>query len=143
MVDVVDALTRSRMMASIRGKDTQPEKRLRSALHRRGLRFRIHRPDLPGRPDIVFPGRKAVVLVHGCFWHRHPGCRYATSPSTRPDFWAAKFAGNVERDARNLETLAGMGWRTLTAWECDIRTDVEAVACRVETWLSDKAAIAR
>lgn len=135
MVDVVDAPTRSRMMSGIRGKDTHPELTLRSALHRRGLRFRIHRRDLPGRPDIVFPSAKAVVLVHGCFWHRHPGCRFATTPSTRPEFWLDKFAKNVERDNRNMHLLGERGWGARIAWECQIRGDVDAVADDVVLWL--------
>lgn len=138
MVDVVDAHTRSRMMSGIRGKDTQPEVRLRSALHRRGLRFRVHRRDLPGRPDIVFPSKQSVVLVHGCFWHRHPACRFATTPSTRPEFWAEKFAKNVERDLRDQERLQKLGWRSFTAWECQIRENVDTVARNVSEWLQNK-----
>lgn len=136
MVDIVDAATRSRMMSGIRGKDTQPELRLRSALHRRGLRFRVHKSGLPGRPDIVFPSRRAVVLVHGCFWHRHEKCRFATTPATRPEFWASKFGGNIERDKRNLAELRSMGWRARIVWECEIRRDVEASANRVAKWLA-------
>lgn len=123
MTDVVDKETRSRMMAGIRGKDTAPELALRYALHRAGLRFRLHARKLPGRPDIVLPKWRAVVLVHGCFWHRHPGCRYATNPSTRPEFWSAKFAGNVERDARNHSALRALGWRMATVWECALSKD--------------------
>lgn len=136
MADVVDSATRSRMMAGIRGANTQPEVRLRKALHRLGLRFRLHRAGLPGRPDIVFPGRMAVVLVHGCFWHRHKGCRFATVPATRADFWKGKFDANVERDARNVAALRKLGWRVRIVWECDIRKDTERVATRIAAWLA-------
>lgn len=135
MADVVDSLTRSRMMAGIRGTNTQPEVRLRSALHGLGFRFRLHGAGLPGRPDIVFPGRRAVVLVHGCFWHRHANCRFATTPATRPEFWAEKFRSNVERDERTVAALRKLGWRVRIVWECDIRGDVERVAAKVAAWL--------
>lgn len=123
MTDVVDAATRSRMMAGIRGRDTRPEIALRRELHARGFRFRLHERKLPGRPDLVLPKWKAAVLVHGCFWHRHPECRYATTPATRPEFWSAKFSGNVERDARNHAALLLLGWRVATVWECALRGD--------------------
>jgi DNA mismatch endonuclease (patch repair protein) len=118
VIDVVDPATRSRMMASIRHRDTRPEIRLRSALHRIGIRFRLHRKDLAGRPDIVLPGKKIAIFVHGCFWHRHENCRFATTPATRPDFWRAKFEGNVARDARAEQQLLSDGWRVATVWEC-------------------------
>jgi DNA mismatch endonuclease (patch repair protein) len=120
VADVVDAATRSRMMASIRGRDTKPEMLLRRTLHRKGFRFRLHRKDLPGRPDIVLPSRKIAIFVHGCFWHRHENCRFATTPSTRPDFWRKKFEGNVERDARVETQLLANGWRVATIWECSL-----------------------
>lgn len=110
------------MMASIRGKDSQPELAVRRHLFRNGLRFRLHDRKLPGSPDIVLPRFKAVVLVHGCFWHRHTGCRYTTSPQTRPEFWQAKFATNVARDARQVEQLAALGWSVHVVWECEVRT---------------------
>ena len=122
MVDVVDAATRSRMMAGIRGSNTKPEITLRRALHAQGLRFRLHGGHLPGRPDIVLPKWRAVILVHGCFWHRHTGCRYATTPATRPEFWNEKFGKNIERDARNVRDLAEAGWRVAIVWECEIRS---------------------
>lgn len=120
-MDIVDASTRSRMMASIRGKNTRPERTVRQALHAAGLRFRLHPTDLPGRPDIVLPGRRIAILVHGCFWHRHCGCRFATVPTTRSEFWRAKFAANVARDARKVAELGELGWRVVTLWECEIR----------------------
>jgi DNA mismatch endonuclease (patch repair protein) len=135
VIDVVDAATRSRMMSGIRGKNTQPEVRLRSALHRRGFRFRVNKVGLPGRPDIVLASRRAVVLVHGCFWHRHDGCRFATTPATRRRFWTEKFGQNVERDARNLKELEALGWRVWIVWECEIRKDCEHAVDRVARWL--------
>jgi DNA mismatch endonuclease (patch repair protein) len=128
MTDVVDSTTRSRMMASIRGRDTKPELRLRSMLHAAGLRFRLHVRGLPGRPDIVLPGRRVAVFVHGCFWHRHAGCRFATDPGTRPEFWQRKFSANVERDRRQTESLQRAGWNVLVAWECDLKDQEKAAA---------------
>ncbi|WP_322965487.1 very short patch repair endonuclease [Sphingomonas fuzhouensis] len=136
MADVVDTATRSRMMAGIRGRDTAPELALRRALHRAGLRFRVHAKELPGRPDIVLPRWRAVVQVHGCFWHRHLGCKFATSPATRPEFWTAKFASNVERDARNHAALRALGWRTATVWECALaRGEAADTAERLADWI--------
>lgn len=136
MADIVDAPTRSRMMAGIRGRDTRPERLLRSALHRRGFRFRLHAGSLPGRPDLVLPRWRAAVLVHGCFWHRHEGCRFATTPATRPEFWAAKFRANVERDARNLEALRASGWRVATVWGCALRGGrAEPTVERLAGWI--------
>lgn len=121
-MDVVSPIVRSRMMSGIRGKNTRPELAVRSAAHRLGLRFRLHRPDLPGRPDIVFPKHRTVVFVHGCFWHRHH-CDLAATPKTRPEFWAKKFDANVERDARNRLLLEALGWRVIEIWECQIRDE--------------------
>lgn len=121
MTDIVDRKTRSRMMAGIGGKDTKPELVLRRALHARGFRYRLHAKNLPGKPDIVLPKYRAVIFVHGCFWHRHPGCRYATMPATRPEFWAEKFRGNVERGVRNQDALLKVGWRVAVVWECGLK----------------------
>lgn len=121
MNDIVDAPTRSRMMSGIRGKDTKPERLVRQALFKAGFRFRLHRRDLPGVPDIVLPGRRVVVFVHGCFWHVHVGCPNARLPATRPDFWRAKLSGNVDRDRAARELLVSTGWRVLTVWECATR----------------------
>ena len=123
-------------MANIRSKDTKPELLLRKAMHARGFRFRLHDKRLPGSPDLVFPRYKAVVFVHGCFWHRHKGCRFATTPATRPDFWADKFQTNVERDKRHETALQAAGWRVATVWECEIRSSVEASADELAGWLS-------
>ena len=110
-------------MARVRGKDTAPELRVRRIAHRMGLRFRLHRRDLPGTPDLVFPKHRLAVFVHGCFWHRHPGCGRASTPSTRPEFWQAKFDGNVERDRRRQAELIALGWTVLVLWECELKDD--------------------
>lgn len=141
MVDIVNAKVRSRMMAGIRGKNTRPEVDLRRALHARGLRYRLHDGRLPGRPDIVFRRFGAVCFVHGCFWHRHAGCVYATTPATRPDFWQAKFDGTVARDRRNRRALLDAGWRVAVVWECALRNGDEiAVAAALHGWLRDGGA---
>ena len=121
MADVVSPTVRSRMMSGIKGKNTQPEILVRRLLFASGYRFRLHRRDLPGTPDIVMPGRKIAIFVHGCFWHNHQGCRYAKMPATRPDFWKAKLKGNVERDRHTVEKLIAQGWRVLCVWECSTR----------------------
>ena len=120
-MDVVDQKTRSKMMSGIRGRNTKPEIAVRKALHAAGFRFRLHRRDLPGSPDVVMPGRKVAIFVHGCFWHRHENCRFAKLPSSRADFWRLKLEGNAERDRRNQGALRTAGWRVLTVWECAIR----------------------
>lgn len=108
-------------MALVRSANTQPELLVRRALHARRLRFRLHRKDLPGSPDLVLPGRRLVVFVHGCFWHRHPGCKATRTPKTRRDWWVKKFAENVNRDKRNRRALSALGWRVVVIWECDAR----------------------
>ena len=118
-MDIVDKATRSRMMAAVKGKNTVPELAVRRIAHAMGLRFRLHRKDLPGRPDIVLPRHRAVIEVRGCFWHRHDGCKRCTTPATRPEFWAKKFAANVARDEKNHLALIGSGWRVLVVWECE------------------------
>lgn len=120
MADVVDRATRSRMMAGIRGKNTNPELVVRRYLHRAGLRFRLHVKSLPGRPDLVLPKHNAIVEVHGCFWHRHAACRFATMPSSNKAFWLRKFRENTSRDRRNARKLASLGWRVFTVWECEV-----------------------
>lgn len=140
MADVVDQATRSRMMASIKGANTTPEIALRKAMHALGLRFRLHAKKMPGRPDIVLPRWKAVVFVHGCFWHRHEGCPNATHTATRPDFWKAKFKANVERDHRNIKELQDKGWYVLVIWECSIKSRGAAkVAEEVQQSLAARA----
>ncbi|RSY88180.1 DNA mismatch endonuclease Vsr [Sphingomonas koreensis] len=137
MIDVVDAATRSRMMAGIRGKDTKPEMQLRRAMHARGFRYRLHNGKLSGRPDLVFPRYRAAVFVHGCFWHRHEGCRYASTPATRPEFWAEKFAANTARDARSEQMLLDAGWRVAVVWECSLKGRPAEVFTQLSNWLTD------
>jgi DNA mismatch endonuclease (patch repair protein) len=120
MVDFVDTATRSRMMSGIRGRDTKIEVTIRKALHARGLRYRTNVRGLPGRPDIVLSRWRAVVLVHGCFWHAHD-CGLCRIPATRPDFWREKLEGNAARDARSTTALLDAGWRVATVWECALR----------------------
>ncbi|HUV50351.1 MAG TPA: very short patch repair endonuclease [Anaerolineae bacterium] len=120
----MDTLTlekRSWNMGRIRSKDTKPEKAVRSLLHKSGYRFRIHRKDLPGKPDIVLPKFKTVIFVHGCFWHRHDGCEYAYTPKSRQEFWKAKFKGNIKRDQKNRDELERLGWKVIVIWECEIK----------------------
>lgn len=126
-------------MSLIPGKDTRPERIVRSLLHRIGFRFRLHRRDLPGKPDIVLPRRKAVIFVHGCFWHQHQGCKGATIPKTNTEFWLKKFNRNVERDLEATTALKGTGWRVLYVWECEIK-DLDALADRLVKELSDPGA---
>lgn len=130
MTDIVSAPARSRMMSGIRSRDTQPEIKLRRALHTAGLRYRLHVSDMPGRPDIVLPKYSAVILVHGCFWHRHRECRLAYTPKTRLEFWRAKFAANEARDARTVGRLKASGWRVLIVWECKLRSGGHVNAAR-------------
>ena len=106
-------------MSRIRNSDTTPERLVRSLLHRMGYRFRLHRKDLPGKPDIVLPRHQTVVLVHGCYWHRHVDCPLAYSPKSNTDFWQAKFRENVSRDVRQSQELTELGWRVITVWECE------------------------
>lgn len=120
MADVVDKETRSRMMAGIRGRDTKPEIEVRKFLHKSGLRFRLSPADMFGKPDIVLPRHKVVVLVHGCYWHRHPGCKFATTPKTNKAFWIKKFDSNVARDNLVKKQLKSLGWKVLIVWECQI-----------------------
>lgn len=143
MADIVSPATRSRMMAGIKGKDTRPERMLRSALHGRGLRYRIHYKGLPGRPDMVFPRYRAAVLIHGCFWHGH-ACHLFKWPATRPEFWRHKIESNKARDLRNLLLYRELGWRILTVWECALKgrekLGVQQVAELATQWLdSDNA----
>lgn len=124
-MDVVDAATRSRMMSSIRSANTKPEMIVRRYLHARGFRYRLHVRALPGSPDLVLPKYKVAVFVHGCFWHRHEGCRYATTPASNADRWKLKFDSNTARDARNASMLTAAGWRIIVVWECELKRDPE------------------
>ena len=120
-MDKITPQQRSRNMAQVKGKDTKPEKLVRSLLHGLGYRFRLHVKTLPGKPDIVLPRYKAAIFVHGCFWHGHEGCRRATIPATRAEFWEAKINGNKERDLRNVAALEDLGYRCLTVWQCEMK----------------------
>jgi DNA mismatch endonuclease, patch repair protein len=131
MADVHTPAQRSFNMSRIRGRDTKPEVLLRSLLHRAGLRFRKNVRSLPGKPDIVLPRHRTVVLVHGCYWHRHEGCRFTTTPATRSAFWLDKFQGTVERDRKAEQALRQRGWRVLTVWECELRDNPAAFAERL------------
>ena len=137
MADVVDPATRSRMMSGIRGKNTKPELLIRKALHARGFRYRLH-CDLPGKPDICLPKHRAVIFVHGCFWHGH-GCHLFKWPNTRPEFWRAKIGRNREVDGSVEEQLAAAGWRVATIWECAVkgksRLNLDDVIERCADWL--------
>lgn len=136
-MDTVDKATRSKIMSSVGQRNTGPEMTLRKALHRLGLRYRLHDKKLPGSPDIVFSRFKAVLFVHGCFWHRH-GCKATTTPVTNKEFWLKKFADNVARDELYIKTLLGEGWRVAVVWECSLKgkdADPDAVARRVREWL--------
>jgi len=112
---------RSRNMSAIKSKNTKPEIKVRKVLHSMGYRFRLHRKDLPGSPDIVLPKYKTVIFVHGCFWHRHENCKYASNPKTRQEFWEAKFRENINRDKLNQENLSSKGWKIIIVWECEIK----------------------
>lgn len=121
MADIVSPAKRSQMMSGIRGKGTKPEMRVRKVLHAAGYRFRLHRKDLPGTPDVVLPRHRLAIFVHGCFWHAHQGCGLAKIPSTRTEFWSEKLLTNVRRDAVAVERLHVGGWRVLVVWECFLR----------------------
>lgn len=108
-------------MSAIKGRDTSPEMVVRKALFARGFRYRLHVAGLPSKPDVVLPKHRSVVFVNGCFWHRHEGCKYATTPKNNSDFWTKKLAGNVERDRLNFEKLNAMGWNVVIVWECDLK----------------------
>jgi len=141
MADVVDAATRSRMMSGIRGKDTKPEMLIRRALHGKGLRYRLHDPALPGKPDLVFPRYRAVLFVNGCFWHGHD-CRYFKTPATRTEFWTEKINANRMRDERQVMLLKKQGWRVMVIWECAVRdrTSFDQLTATVHDWITNKQA---
>lgn len=131
MADTITRERRSWNMSRIKGHNTGPELRLRSLLHRAGFRFRLHAKELPGRPDIILPKYRVAIFVHGCFWHRHQGCRNATTPSTRTEFWQSKFDSNVSRDERNRTDLRAAGWTVFTVWECELKSDASGVVERL------------
>ena len=133
----MDTLTpeeRSERMSRVRGKDTKPEMLVRRLVHAMGYRYRLHRRDLPGNPDIVFPSRRKVIFVHGCYWHRHPKCKLARIPKSRQEFWVPKLEGNQKRDFANQKRLRGLGWDLMVIWECQTG-DREGLADRIKSFL--------
>jgi DNA mismatch endonuclease (patch repair protein) len=142
MTDTVATATRSRMMSKIKGKNTKPEMIVRSALHEEGYRFRLHRKDLPGKPDIVLPKYRAAIFVNGCFWHGHH-CPLFKWPKTREDFWRSKILANVRRDQINYQEIVNMGWRVCIVWECSIRSKSceakSAMMQRLFEWLNGES----
>lgn len=129
------AAQRSVLMSRIRSKNTKPEVTVRRMLHARGLRFRLHRRDLPGKPDIVLPRHRLAILIHGCFWHQHDGCRLASKPKSRVEYWTPKLAGNVRRDLEAQAALRALGWRVEIIWECEVRS-AQAIEARLNEILS-------
>jgi DNA mismatch endonuclease (patch repair protein) len=140
MADSLTPEKRSWLMSRIRSGNTKPELVLRSLLHRCGYRFSLRRRDLPGKPDIVLRKYRTVIFVHGCFWHRHPDCKQASTPRTRTEFWVEKFARNVSRDERNQAELVAKGWRVIVVWECELRQAPLAVLDRVLAAIDPQAA---
>jgi len=128
MADIVSKEVRSKMMSGIRSKNTKPEIQVRSMLHKMGYRFRIHKKDLPGKPDIVLPKYKTIIFVHGCFWHRHQNCRFAYMPKSRINFWMTKFENNVRRDIKIREELENMNWKVIIIWECQTNVPNKLIA---------------
>lgn len=133
-MDTLTPAERSARMALVRAKDTKPELVVRHLVHGMGYRYRLHRRDLPGTPDLVFPGRSKVIFIHGCFWHRHARCALARLPKSRGDFWLPKLTANAERDARNVRALRRLGWSVLTIWECQLG-DAVKLANRIRRFL--------
>lgn len=131
---------RSWNMRRIKSKNTKPEMAVRSSLHTMGYRFRLHRKDLPGKPDIILPKYSTAIFVHGCFWHRHKDCKYASNPKTRKKWWQAKFARNVERDCEVRKEMKELGWRVLIVWECELR-DQATLAKRLKRLLKSRTGV--
>ena len=136
MADIWNKHRRSKVMSRIRSKNTRPELIIRSGLHALGLRFRLHKTGLPGKPDLVLPKYHAAVFVHGCFWHLHPGCNEGRIPKTARNYWGPKLQNNKKRDSRNIQRLRRSGWRVMRVWECKIERDPEKVLRQILTWLS-------
>ena len=137
MADTVPPEVRSRIMAQVKSKGMKPEMKVRRLLHGLGYRYRLHRKDLPGRPDLVFPSRRKVVFVNGCFWHLHDGCPNVRIPSTNREYWVAKLERNHARDAKNLAMLNDLGWLVHTVWECELR-DLETATERLVDFLDER-----
>jgi DNA mismatch endonuclease (patch repair protein) len=135
-MDTLSHLRRSQLMARVRGKDTEPEMIVRRLAHAMGYRYRLHRKDLPGRPDLVFPGHHKIVFVHGCFWHRH-SCKKATTPKSNVEFWKKKFEENIARDDRNILELAERGWDIMVIWQCET-CDTTKLSERLQCFLGSR-----
>ena len=133
-MDRISAEERSRIMRSIRSKDMKPEMAVRHLVHSMGYRYRLHRHDLPGRPDLVFPSRRKVIFVHGCFWHQHPGCRLTHVPRSNLDYWKPKLMRTKRRDKKNRAALRASGWDVLVLWECEIMA-TPRIPQRIRTFL--------
>lgn len=134
MADAISDKQRSANMRAIRSKNTKPELRVRKLIHRMGYRYRLHRTDLPGKPDLVFAGRRKIIFVHGCFWHQHSKCRIARTPQSNQEYWLPKLAGNKARDKKHLRRLKQMGWRSMIFWECEIK-DTAAAERKIAAFL--------
>jgi DNA mismatch endonuclease (patch repair protein) len=134
MADKISAAARSANMARVKGRNTRPEMIVRRLTHAMGYRYRLHVRDLPGKPDLVFRSRQKVIFVHGCFWHRHEGCRRATTPQSNEAFWREKLSRNADRDAEQIKALNRKGWKVLVIWECQIR-DRDAIAATIQSFL--------
>lgn len=137
MTDTLSPKERSKRMSLVRAADTKPEMAVRRLVHGMGYRYRLHVRELPGKPDLVFRSRRAVIFVHGCFWHRHEGCSLARLPKSRVEFWKGKLEGNRERDTRKIERLIQDGWRVLVIWECDLK-DMNKTAARLIDFLEGR-----
>ena len=137
MVDVFSQVKRSWIMGRVKGRDTKPEMMVRSLVHRMGFRFRVHRRDLPGNPDVVLPRHRKVIFIHGCFWHGHPGCPRSKRPTTNQTFWDKKLNGNLERDKRFQEELRHTGWRVLVIWQCETKIP-DFLMIKLERFLYEK-----
>jgi DNA mismatch endonuclease (patch repair protein) len=138
MADTRTPEQRSRIMASVRSRDTGPEKRVRSFLHRMGYRFRLHVRDLPGRPDIVLPRHQTAIFIHGCFWHGHKGCRKGGRPKSNVEFWTEKIEKNIMRDAAAIASLRALGWKVLVIWQCELRNE-GVLRNRIERFFASSA----
>ena len=133
-MDTLTVTERSKRMARVKGKDTTPEMRVRRLVHGMGYRYRLHRSDLPGTPDLVFPSRRKVIFIHGCFWHRHPNCRLARLPKSKREFWESKLEQNRKRDLLNQDKIHQMGWYFLITWECML-DDMNKVDIKIREFL--------
>ncbi len=140
MTDRISKEHRSWNMSRIKSKDTAPEILVRSFLHRNGFRFRLHAKSLPGSPDIVLSKHRTAIFVHGCYWHRHPGCKFSYSPKSRIEFWETKFQQNIERDKKNEQFLVESGWKVITVWECETKTE-DQIACALKPLLESQGGL--